>query len=121
MGDRLRIFPSRMRIVLRGTRTLKKKLAPTSFSLLSDNLRIPKNEGGSLFCSKVPRLRTPSPTSPHHHYRWWPTISDHRGGHGRQWWQKRVSGGVGWRRGRRGGGAAHMRRSWAVGARVCCC
>ncbi|TYH86880.1 hypothetical protein ES332_D01G075600v1 [Gossypium tomentosum] len=53
-------------------------------------------KGGSLFCSKVPRLRTPSPTSPHHHYRRWPTTSDHGGGHGRQWWRVR-------RYGRRGG------------------
>ncbi|TYH60938.1 hypothetical protein ES332_D07G014000v1 [Gossypium tomentosum] len=36
-------------------------------------------KGGSLFCSKVPRLRTPPPTSPHHHYRRWPTTSDHGG------------------------------------------
>ncbi|KAL1089263.1 hypothetical protein V6Z11_D07G008800 [Gossypium hirsutum] len=36
-------------------------------------------KGGSLFCSKVPRLRTPPLTSPHHHYRRWPTTSDHGG------------------------------------------
>ncbi|KAG4152934.1 hypothetical protein ERO13_D04G151450v2 [Gossypium hirsutum] len=34
-------------------------------------------KGGSLFCSKVPRLGTPPPTSPHHHYRRWLTTSDH--------------------------------------------
>ncbi|PPD74079.1 hypothetical protein GOBAR_DD28996 [Gossypium barbadense] len=31
------------------------------------------------------------------------TVTANSGACGRQWWQKRASGGVGWRRGRRGG------------------